>query len=129
MGSDKMSRPNIPSEEDFARATAAMKNDDRGLSDVRQRILERFRDVGVHECFVLYSRPTDTFIAYVFYLSERDISEGAQSGRWAEIREAVYDELAAVGRGNRDKLNVTVEFDSHENVEKNYEGDYFNRLR
>jgi hypothetical protein len=129
MGGREMSKSNIPSEEEFARAKAAMRNKDRGLSDVRERVLRRFHDRGVHEFFILYSTPTNTFGAYVFYASDREIAKGGESGLSAEIRDAVYEELTAVGRGERDTLDVVFEFDSHENVERNYEGDYFNRLR
>jgi len=124
-----MSKNNIPSEEEFARAKAAMRHRDRGLSDVRERVLRRFHDRGVHEFFIFYSPATNTFVAYVFYRSDREIAKGEESGLSAEIRDSVYEELTAVGRGEQNSLNVIFEFDSHENVERNYEGDYFNRLR
>jgi hypothetical protein len=129
VGGGKVSRNNIPSREDFARAKAAMKKLDHGLSHVRDQILARFHERGLHEIFVLYSRPTNTFMAYVFYRLDNDIVHGDESGLSAEIRDAVYKELAAAGRGKQDTLNVRFEYDSHENVERNYQGDYFNRLR
>lgn len=124
-----MSRGNTPSEEDFARAKSAMKNRDRGLSDVRERVLRRFRGRGVHEFFILYSPATETFAAYVFYPLGREIGEADASGLSGETKDSVYEELIAVGRGKRDTPNVVFEFDSHENIEQNYEGDYYNRLR
>ncbi len=125
-----MSKSNIPSDEEFARAKAAMRKQDHGLSQVRDRILKRFRERGVHEFFVLFSRPTSTFVAYVFYRCDEEIAKGDDSGFAAEIRDAVFEELAAAaGRGERDTLDVRFEFDSHENIERNFEGDYYNRLR
>lgn len=127
-----MSKNKIPSEEDFARAKAADSYDNRGLSDACDRILKRFNKRRVHEFFILYSRDTNSFGAYVFYLTDRMIVEGKESGLSSEIEEVVYEELTAAGRGgsgDQNTLNVIFEFDSHENVEQNYGGDYFDRLR
>lgn len=76
-----------------------------------------------------FSRAANSFGAGVFYLTDQMIAEGSQSGLSSEVEEAIYNELTAVGRGERDTLNVIFEFDSDENVEKNYGGDYFDRLR
>jgi hypothetical protein len=45
-----------------------------------------------------------------------------------EVRDAVFDELEKVGRGDRGTIKVDFEFDSHENVEENFDGNYYNRL-
>jgi len=129
VGGSEMSKSNIPSDEEFARAKAAMRKQDHGLSQVRDRILKRFRERGVHEFFVLFSRPTSTFGAYVFYRCDEEIAKADDAGLAAEIRDAVFEELTAVGRGERDTLDVRFEFDSHENIERHFEGDYYNRLR
>ena len=60
-----MSKNNIPSEEDFARAKAAIKKNDRGLSEVRELILNQFGSRGVHELFVLFSPTTNCFGVFV----------------------------------------------------------------
>ncbi len=124
-----MKQNNIPSEEDFARARAAMRNRDRGLSDVRSRILGRFQNAGLHEAFVSFSPANNTFVAHLFYRRNDQIKEADESGLTSRIKDAVVEELESVGRGNRDAINVDFEFDSHENVEANYEGDYYLRLR
>jgi hypothetical protein len=124
-----MSGNSIPSEEDYARAKAAMRANDRGLSAVRANILDRFKDSGLHNFFILYSPAARRFGAYVFFRCDRHVSESDNSGLSAKIRDSVLDELVAVGRGGRDDLDVTFEFDSHENVERNYDGDYYNRMR
>lgn len=128
MGSREMSR-GIPSGEDFARASAVLARRSRGLSDVRTRILERFKPSGeVHEFFILDCSER-TFRAYVFFPRERDIQEAEKSGLEARIRAAVMEELARVGRGTRSTADLAFELDSHENVERKFGGDYFNRLR
>lgn len=124
-----MSQNNIPSKEDFLRAKEARKKDDHGLSEVREQILNRFKSKGVHEFMVLYSRKTDSFGAYIFYEMDSQIGEAIETGLAKELEEAVYEGLANVGRCTRDSTKVNFEFDSHENVVRNYEGDYYSRLR
>ena len=129
MGGCEMSKNNIPSEEDFRRAEIADRERHRGLSEVRDYILNRFSKDGVHETFILFSPEKDTFGAFVFYRWDRQIEEAEESGLASQIKDVVFDELENVGRGNRNTIRVDFEFDSHENVEQNYEGDYYNRLR
>lgn len=124
-----MSKNNIPSEEDFARAKAAIKKNDRGLSEVRELILNQFGSRGVHELFVLFSPTTNCFGVFVFYRLIAQIEKGKQSGLAEEIVTAVFQALEKVGRGPRSSLNVVFEFDSHENVENAYGGNYYDRLR
>lgn len=124
-----MNLSNVPSEEDFARARGAMKARDQGLSEVRARILERFRDEGLHEAFVLYSPANQFFVPHLFYQRDNQISTGEESGLTNRIKSAVVEELERVGRGDRASIRVEFEFDSHENIEANFEGDYFLRLR
>lgn len=124
-----MNSNNIPTAEDFARARAAMKEHDRGLSEVRDKISKRFREAGLHETFVLYSPANALFVAYLFYQRNDQIEAAAKSGLSLQIKQAVLEELERVGRGNRETIKLDLEFDSHENVEANFEGDYYLRLR
>lgn len=119
----------IPSEEDFARADAADAYDNRGLNELCENILKRFKNDKLHEFFVFYSPNTDSFYPYIFYRWEREVAEAEKSGLSSRIEDAVYEELEKVGRGKRGEIKVNFEFDSHENVEKNYEGNYYLRLR
>jgi len=123
-----MSDKNIPSKEDFARAKAAMRKNDQGLSKVRNQVLARFKSKGLHELFVLHSPRTKTFGAYVFYRLDREIEEAVKSGLAEDIKSAVFDELEKAGRGDKGSIHVDFEFDSHESVERDYEGNYYNRL-
>ncbi len=118
----------ISSEEDFASASNELKKRSRGLSDVRERILKQFKPSGeLHEFFIL-DCSEHSFRAYVFYPQDKDIQEARQIGLEARIRDAVYHALENVGRGDRTMLDVKCELDSHENVERNFEGNYYNRL-
>lgn len=116
----------VPSEEDFARASAAMQRNDQGLSVVRERLRDMFVGHGLHEIFVRYSPRTDTFVILVFWEFTRDIERLNLAGIDNEVRAFARRELERVGRIAH---NIEVEFDSHENVKKNLSGSYFNRLR
>ena len=106
-----------------------MQDRDRGLSEVRVRILERFKAFGVHEFLVFYSSAKELFVAHIFYCVEIQIKESESSGLSKRIKQEIVEELAKVGRGSPENINIVFDFDSHENVEKNYEGDYYLRLR
>ncbi|MEO8410936.1 MAG: hypothetical protein ABI478_10225 [Propionivibrio sp.] len=122
-----MNNKNIPSDEDFARASAALKSRSRGLSEVRDRVISRFREA-LHEFFILDCSEM-SFRAYVFYHWKRQVDEAKVSGLASQIREAVFEELENAGRGNRSTVQIEFEFDSHESVEREFNGDYYSRLR
>lgn len=124
-----MNKNSIPSEEDFKRAENADRERNRGLSEVRDHILNCFRKNGVQEAFIFFSPEKDTFGAFVFYRWGRQLKEAEDSGLTSQIKDAVLDELEKVGRGSRNTISVDFKFDSHENIEQNYDGDYYNYLR
>jgi len=119
----------IPTDKDFARASAAMRKRSRGLSQVRDRIKQRFHCCEEFYDFFIMDCSEHSFRAYIFYRWDRQISEADNSGLALKIITAVYDNLEDAGRGDRKAIEVEFEFDSHENVEQNYEKDYFLRLR
>ncbi len=119
----------IPSEADFARAKRLAEERSRNLSLVSARVKQSFKDrCPLHNVYILPQRDVD-FRAYVFFRTDRDLKECEAEGITQEIRDAIYSELERVGRGRRNEITVAFEFDSDENVEANFEGDYFLRLR
>ena len=124
-----MSNNKVPSDEDFARAKAALKLNDHGLSEVRDSVLKRYSNQDVYEFFIFYSRPTNTYGAYVFYGYNHQIIESYHSGLSAEIRSFVLEQLSLVRRVRTSDMVVDFTYDSNENVEQNYESNYYNRLR
>lgn len=66
---------NIPSEEDFARASVKMKKRSRGLSDVRERILERFSAVASFTSFLSWIVPNVRFVLTSFILRKRTLTK------------------------------------------------------
>ncbi|WP_141738941.1 MULTISPECIES: hypothetical protein [Stenotrophomonas] len=124
-----MSKNSVPSPEDFARAKAAMKKADQGLADVRRQIVTRFGSRGVHQVFVLYSRATNSFGVFVFFQSNTQAASAQETGLASEIEGAALQALEEVGRGPKSSLDVRFEYDSHENVQIDFAGNYYNRLR
>jgi hypothetical protein len=125
-----MKAKNIPSEEEFRRASAWMREQDRGLSDVRAKLLDRFREAGVHEVFIFFSpKPPGTFVARVFYRRRDQVEESARTGVSSDIKESLLEELEKAGRGRREELQLDVAFDSDEDVQAHFGGDYSRRLR
>jgi len=124
-----MSRSNVPSREDFARAKAAMKEDDQGLAEVRRRIMTQFGSRGLHQVFLLYSRATDSFGVFVFFQSNTQVASAHESGLVSEIEGAALQALEGARRGTRSSLDVRFEYDSDENVQMDFAGDYYDRLR
>ena len=120
---------NIPSDEDFERAKRLARERSRNLDDVCDRVREHFEGAApLHSVYILPQRDVD-FRAYVFFRTNADIERCEAAGLSREIRDQVYAELERAGRGRRDEIRVAFEFDSDENVNRNFEGDYLLRLR
>lgn len=124
-----MSRNNVPSQQDFARAKAAMRKDDQGLADVRRKIMNEFGSRGIRQVFTLYSRATNSFGVFVFFQSSTEVASAHESGLVSEIEGAALQALEEVGRGTKSSIDVRFEFDSDENVQMDFAGDYSRRLR
>ena len=99
----------IPTEADFARAKAAMRERNRGLSTVSQNILARFRQLcpDCYGFYVLWQGDPD-FRAYFFTEGRGAVDAFAGSEHYKNLKQLVYEELAAVGLGSQD--GITVEF-------------------
>lgn len=65
----------------------------------------------------------------IFFRTDSDITKCETNGTCEQMRTFIYDKLEEFGRGRRSEIDVSVEFDSFENVEKNFEGSYFLRMR
>lgn len=99
----------IPSDEDFARASAAMAEGMRALDTVSQNVLNRFRQL-CPNCYGFYVLWQDepTFRAYFFTEGRGAVDRFESSQHYIDLQQLVYDELAAAGRGSRHE--ITVEF-------------------
>lgn len=120
---------NIPTPEEFERASRIMREKSRNLDEVCNSVRDRFETLcPLHEFFILDQRDVD-FRAYVFFKTNMQLKAAKSSSIKDEIKRFVYSELERLGRGKQGEIKVAFEFDSHENVEANFEGDYYLRLR
>ena len=99
----------LPSDEDFAGASAAMAERMRGLDIVSKNVLRRFHQVcpNSYGFYVLW-QDEPTFRAYFFTEGRGAVDEFASSDHYNDLKQLVYDELAAAGRGSCD--DITIEF-------------------
>jgi hypothetical protein len=119
----------IPSDEEFARASEYMKEFIDGLEIVRESVLQHFQPITpLYEFYILAQDDVD-FRAYVFFKTEKDLNSCKVNGVVKDITDFVHAELERIGRGKKEVTNVAFEFDSDENVRAKFEGDYFLRLR
>lgn len=133
---DNMRRAqNIPTDEDFARADRLDKERYRNIDKVGENVLKFFKKIcpqsyslNSYGVFTFVEEPME-FRVYIFYRLDSDIKESERNGTQQELIDFVYAELERNDRGRREEIKVEFEFDSDENVEANYEGDYYLRLR
>ena len=124
-----MSEKNIPTDEEFARADALMRDRDRGLDEIRANVLNRFMNIGVHEFYILYSSDSSIFTSYVFFENEMTKKRAFEEGVDAKIENFVRQQLIDIRGLGVDGQHLRFDFDTDENVRNNYDGDYFSRLR
>lgn len=122
---------NIPSDEEFAKADEYMEKLDSNIKKVNENSLQYFNKIcPIHSHdFYLIAEENTKFRAYIFYKNDKDIQANEDNGVSKKIEKFVYKELERQGRGQKGQLSVVFEFDSDENVNSNYDGDYYLRMR
>jgi len=66
---------------------------------------------------------------FIFYKKDKDLQTNIASGLVEQTKTAFIRILDEVGYFKKHPHDVTFEFDSHQNIKKNYKGSYFFRLR
>ena len=120
---------NIPSPEEFERASRKMEERSRGLEQVRTQVLAKYVTRGDLIDFYILDQIDVDFRAYVFFRRDNDIPVAHETGLVKEIVDFVFKALEDAGRGRRGEIETAFEFDSHEHVQAAFEGDYSLRLR
>jgi hypothetical protein len=113
----------------WAHATKKMKERMRHLSDIIALFKSRFGTSAPLQHVEILPGRDNQFGVVVFFKTDADIAECEANGTSQAMRDFVYEQLEAFGKGKREELDVQFEFDSHENVQKNFEGSYFLRMR
>ena len=109
----------IPSEEDFARANRKMRELEEGFRLIRESVLSEFKErAPIHSVWLFPNG------AYVFYPKNSDIELCKDNGTSKALKEYIELEF-------KNKISATCEvnFDSHENVLKQYNGNYYKYFR
>ncbi|HEY0085928.1 MAG TPA: hypothetical protein VGB65_08450 [Allosphingosinicella sp.] len=119
----------IPKDEEFDRLYR--KNSDKweGLDDICEGVVRHFADsVEIIKVFILPQGDVN-FRGYVFFESASDLRTAETKGLLPEVQKYMSEELAREkGRGEW-YPSVDVEFDTAENVQNNFKGSFWYRLR
>ncbi len=84
----------------------------------------------VHVEFVVPFVETDFSLGvWLFYATDANINRAAADGTTTNVQQEFQSILSATGYPNDWLTRVSFYVDSHENVERNYQGSYFYRLR
>lgn len=118
----------IPSPEAIARARAKSAEATRNLGKVEYNLQLRFEKRCQIDIIEIYAGESANFRAYVFFDTDEHLEDNKRSGICQEIIDAAYEELERAGRGPRDQIEVVAEFESTENVRRNYGGSYQARM-
>ena len=122
------SRP--PTDEELA--DYADRMDDwagRNLDEVANEVLRHFCGRCPLDYTWIVPQGDAEFRAFIFFDKDKDVAQSKRSGLDQQIIDYVYDSLERWGRGSRGEIKVVFEFDSRENVEANFEGSYWERVR
>ena len=106
-----------------------MKERMRHLDDIVKLFRERFWQSSPLDHVEILPGRDNQFGVVVFFKTDADVAECEANGTSQEMRDFVYEKLEEFGKGKRVELDVQFEFDSWENVQKNFEGSYFLRMR
>ena len=110
----------------WARAVERDRQNNRYLSDIEADFRTVFRAQAPFESIFLGG--TDRGIgATIFFEKDADIPECEHNGTSQAMRDFIYQRLAHYGRAVAPG-SVEFEFDSDENVQRNFEGNYFLRM-
>ena len=124
-----MKNPSIPKEDEFALAKKFMEDRYRNLDAIENAVKSEFMPkCPLHNLYLLVQQDVN-FRAYVFFKKDSDIELCQRNGVMRAIEDTFYAELEHYGRGKRGEIVVAFEYDSDENVKRNYDGDYYLRLR
>ena len=70
-----------------------------------------------------------TIEVYIFYKKNKQLAESQTNGIVERTKDEIKNILEKLGYFNEFDDTIKFEFDTHENVKKNYKGNYFYRLR
>lgn len=117
-----------PTKDEMAKAHEQDVLQWRGLEAVTSNVKRVFGGRCPLYYFAIIPEGDKRFRVFVFFDKDEDTELSQSQGIAEQIKDFVLEELERVGRGNRNELEVYFELDSHENVKKEYGGNYYLRM-
>jgi hypothetical protein len=111
--------------ERLARAQQAVREAYLHLDEVAENVSSRFSTI--HTIF-LFFEGVSKFRACIFFKTNKDVTDSNSDSTMSAIEDAVYEELDRYGRGKRGEIEVVFEIDSHDNIQKKFNGNYWKAL-
>ena len=125
MSKGRQQPPNIPTDEEFARASESMSAQHRMFATIRDHVLRLFAaQAQLHDIY-FFGSETD-YEAHIFYDSEADIERCRVNGVERMLKEAICQAFAGTAKSQGSSISPTLafKFDSHENVKRRCNGNY-----
>ena len=119
------SKSQIPTDEEFERASRWMEEQHRGLEEARQNVLHRLRGTTPLDDLYLFVEGEKKFRGIVCLTTHDEVTKCEMNGVARMITDCVREELERGGRGARDEITLAMEFDSDDK----YKGRFWRRLR
>ena len=116
-------------DEEFDRAMARMAHVRWGTAAISARVRERFGASTPLHRLTIFAEGPRRFHLLVFFENDADVRACTGDGTAQRIRSFVKAELEATGRDEGQGVEIRLELDSHENVQRTCGGNYFLRLR
>ena len=95
------------------------------LSNLKDAVLSSYKQVFKIFCICNFG---DRAFIYIFYKTNRDLIENSKNNVSTQIYNYINHYLEDSGYLNKFGSGILIEFDSDENVKKNYKGNYYYRL-
>ena len=121
----------IPTPEEFKRADEQMAHLYRNLDQVAESFMADFRYICPETAhgFYIFAHEDNKFVPLFFFKKEKDTIASITDGTRERLIARLESVLAENGRGKPKENLICVEFDSDENVQRVFKGNYFYRLR
>jgi hypothetical protein len=100
----------------------------RPVREVKTLFNEHFKHRYPVDCIYLLHQVDVDYRAYIFFHEDCDIADCEKNGVTQVMRGFVVEKLEEFSRKKGDKITVAFEFDSRENVQKNFGGSYLERI-
>lgn len=113
---------------DLERASRYVAELNRLDAAIRSSVISRFGEIGGIHDFRIFTGSNGSD-AYIFMPFDRDLDSPRSNTLRQQVTEFVLDVLEAEGRGPRATIVLRVEMDSHERVQRDFNGNYYLRFR